>query len=102
MTELKLVLAHLAGEFEFRDAYDGWDALNLRTDRRLIEGRGYIRLNRGPHIRRRTTLGVSRFGPYKLLNDQRCAGTFTGKFKLLKKKLYDTSHLESIEISKRS
>jgi cytochrome P450 len=34
MADIKLVLAHLARESEFKDAYTGWDALNPRQNQK--------------------------------------------------------------------
>jgi hypothetical protein len=38
MTEIKLVLAHLAREFEFKDAYDEWDGLSSRKGPKTYRG----------------------------------------------------------------
>ena len=47
MTEIKLVLAHLAREFEFKDAYDEWDGLNPRKGPKTYRGERAYQIEQG-------------------------------------------------------
>jgi cytochrome P450 len=42
MAEIKLVLAHLTREFEFKNGYDEWDGLNPRKGPKTYRGRTSI------------------------------------------------------------
>jgi hypothetical protein len=47
MTEIKLVLAHLAREFEFKDAYEKWDSLNPRKGPKTCRGERAYQVEQG-------------------------------------------------------
>lgn len=47
MTEIKLVLAHLAREFEFKDAYEEWDAVNPRKGPKTYRGERAYQVEQG-------------------------------------------------------
>jgi cytochrome P450 len=46
-TEIKLVLAHLAREFEFKDAYEEWNALNPRKGPKTYRGESVYQVEQG-------------------------------------------------------
>ena len=47
MTEIKLVLAHLAREFDFKDAYEEWDSLNPRKGPKTYRGERAYQVEQG-------------------------------------------------------
>jgi cytochrome P450 len=47
MTEIKLVLAHLVREFEFKDAHEEWDVLNRRKGPKAYRGERAYQVEQG-------------------------------------------------------
>ena len=47
MTELKVVLAHLVREFDFKDAYDEWDFANPRKGLKICRGERAFQIDEG-------------------------------------------------------